>query len=223
MISAINAFIPTLIYVAQGIPITLAYSFIPLFIAFALGTLLALAKLSGPKPLRWFVNFYVSVFRGTPLLVQLMLIAYGLPGLTGISISGFTAGILAFSCNSAAYVCEIIRSGIESIDKGQYEAAASLSIPYWKSMHHIILPQALKRVLPSLVSESINLVKESAIISMLPRIADITRQAQTIATQDYSFFEPMLAAALCYYLITSSLSLVGTALENHLQKAQSND
>ncbi len=208
-----NSFISTLFSVAGGIPITLVYSLVPLFFGFCLGTILGLVKISGPKPLRWLVNFYVSVFRGTPLLVQLMIVAYGLPGIFGIKISAFMAGILAFSCNSAAYVCEIVRAGIEGIDKGQYEAASALSIPYWMSMRDIILPQAFKRVLPALVSEAINLVKESAIISMLPGITDITRQAQAISMQNYSFFEPMLAAACCYYLITSVLNLIGHALE----------
>lgn len=216
-------FLYTLFSVAQGIPITLLYSFLPLVFGFAFGTLLGLAKTSAPRPVRWLVNLYVSIFRGTPLLVQLMLVAYGLPGILGIKVSAFVAGFIAFSCNSAAYVCEIVRSGIKSVDKGQYEAAATLSIPYWKSMKDIILPQALKRVLPSLVSEAINLIKESAIISMLPGITDITRKAQIISMQNYSFFEPMLAAACCYYILTSLLNLAGHALEMHLQKAQNHD
>lgn len=223
MISLLSTFLPTVTAVAQGIPVTLAYSFIPLCIAFVFGALLAIAKIAGPAPLRWLVTFYVSVFRGTPLLVQLMVVAYGLPVLIGIKLSAFSAGILAFSCNSAAYVCEIIRAGIEGIEKGQSEAAAALSIPYSKSMLDIILPQALRRTLPVLVSESINLVKESAIISMLPGITDITRQAQIISMQNYSYLEPMLAAAVCYYIITSCLNLAGTALEHHLQKAHSHD
>jgi len=224
MLSLLSTFIPTVVAVAQGIPTTLAYSFIPLLVAFAAGTALALAKLAGPKPLRWFVYFYVSIFRGTPLVIQLMVIAYGLPVLTGIKLSAFFSGILAFSLNSAAYVCEIVRAGIEGIDKGQSEAASALSIRYSQSMRDIILPQALRRVLPTLVSESINLVKESAIISMLPGTGfDITRQAQIISMQNYSFLEPMLAAAVCYYIITSCLNLAGNALENHLKKAQTHD
>jgi His/Glu/Gln/Arg/opine family amino acid ABC transporter permease subunit len=224
MISLLSQFVPTVWAVAEGIPTTLAYSFIPLLVAFAAGTALALAKLAAPKPIRWFVNFYVSIFRGTPLVIQLMVIAYGLPVITGVKLSAFFAGILAFSLNSAAYVCEIIRAGIEGIDKGQCEAASALSIPYSQSMQDIILPQALKRVLPTLVSESINLVKESAIISMLPGTGfDITRQAQIISMQNYSFLEPMLAAAICYYIITSCLNIAGSMLEDYLQKAQAHD
>ena len=213
-----HPFISTLLSVASGIPVTLTYSLVPLLFGFMLGTVLGLIKVSGPRPTRWLVNLYVSIFRGTPLLVQLFIVAYGLP-LIGFKVSAFMAGILAFSLNSAAYVCEIVRAGIESIDKGQYEAAATLSIPYWMSMKDIILPQAFKRVLPALVSEAINLVKESAIISVLPiGVADITRQAQFINQQSYSFFEPMLAAACCYYLITSVLNLIGHALEMKLQQ-----
>lgn len=214
----ISPFISTLFSVASGIPVTLTYSLVPLFFGFILGTVLGLIKVSGPQPTRWLVNLYVSIFRGTPLLVQLMIVAYGFPGILGIKISAFAAGLIAFSCNSAAYVCEIVRAGIESVDNGQYEAASALSIPYWMSMKDIILPQAFKRVLPALVSEAINLVKESAIISMLPGIADITRQAQIISMQNYSFFEPMLAAACCYYVITSVLNLIGHALEVKLQQ-----
>jgi His/Glu/Gln/Arg/opine family amino acid ABC transporter permease subunit len=206
-------FLVTLGKVATGIPTTLVYSFLPLIFGFTFGTILAFGKISGPKPVRWLVNFYVSLFRGTPLLVQLFLVAYGLP----FKLSPFTTGIIAFSLNSSAYVCEIVRAGIEGVSKGQYEAMQALSIPYWQGMRDIILPQALRTVLPALVSESINLVKESAIISQLPSITDITRCAHLVNTETYAFFEPMLAAACCYYLITSILNIAGHQLEMYLQ------
>ncbi|MBM3894115.1 amino acid ABC transporter permease [Candidatus Dependentiae bacterium] len=219
MNNVFSQFLVTLTKVASGIPTTLVYSFLPLLFGFTFGIFLAFAKISGPRPLRWFVNFYVSVFRGTPLLVQLFLVAYGLP----FKLSPFTTGIIAFSLNSSAYVCEIIRAGIEGVSKGQYEAMQALSIPYWIGMKDIILPQALKTVLPALVSESINLVKESAIISQLPSITDITRCAHLVNTETYAFFEPMLAAACCYYIITSILNFIGYKLEMYLQTENDHD
>ncbi len=219
MTISFSSFLATIIKVSSGIPVTLLYSFVPLIFGFSFGIFLATGKISGPKPLRWLINLYVSIFRGTPLLIQLFLIHYGLP----IQLSSFGSGVLAFSLNSSAYVCEIIRAGIEGVSKGQYEAMQSLSIPYWYGMKDIILPQALRTVLPALVSESINLVKESAIISALPGITDITRSAHLINTETYEFFEPMLAAACCYYLITSILNLIGHNIEIYLQKAESHD
>lgn len=150
---------------------TLVLSLISIMFSMVLGSLMALIKLSKIKLLRWFANFYVEFIRGTPLLVQIYLVFYGLP-LLGISIPAVSvfgidfermvSGIVALTINSVAYVCEIVRGGILSVDIGQDEAARSLGFPGWQSMALIILPQAIKNILPALGNEFISLIKGSS-------------------------------------------------------------
>lgn len=206
----------TLIYIAGGIIVTLQYTLISVTLGFILGALLALSKISHIKLLNLFSTAYTSVFRGTPLLIQLSLIYFAIPTITGYQMSVFVAGIIAFSLNSAAYVSEIIRAGIESIDKGQFEAAKALGIPYPYMMKDIILPQALKNILPALVNEAVNLLKESAIISVIGG-ADLMRRAQTVAAEQYSYFGPLLIASAFYYILVMLFSYFAKILENKLK------
>lgn len=204
-------------YIASGIGVTLLYTLSGIFFGLILGCLLSLCKISNNKLLKYSASVYVSIFRGTPLLVQLSLIYFALPSLTGIKISVFLAGILAFSLNSAAYISEIIRAGIQSVDKGQFEAAYTLNIPYTKMMKDIILPQALTNILPALVNELVNLLKETAIISIIGG-ADLMRRAQTVAAEQYSYFGPLLTAAACYYILVLSFSSLATILERKMKQ-----
>lgn len=207
--------LPSIPYIAAGMGVTLQYAGVSLFFGSCLGLVLALSKI-GPYPkLRAFANAYTSVFRGTPLLVQLSLVYYVVPTVIGMPITPFTAGILAFSLNAGAYVSEIIRSGIESLDKGQFEAAQALGIPYKTMMRFIILPQALRRVLPGLVNEMIDLLKESAIVSTIGE-ADLMRRASIVAAEKYTYIEPLLVAGLCYYGMILVLSYFGRLLERKL-------
>ncbi len=209
--------IKALTYVPVGIIVTLQYSMISIFFGLIIGSLLALFKVGSSKSLKFLANFYTSIFRGTPLLVQLFFAYFALPSLLNIEISAFTAGIIAFSLNSAAYVSENIKAGIESVDKGQFEAANSLGLTYSMMMIYIIMPQALRNILPSLVNEAINLVKESAIISLIGE-ADIMRRANILAAEQYSFSEPLFVAALCYYVVVMCMSLLAKILEKRLKK-----
>lgn len=206
----------SILYIAGGIIVTLQYTLISVALGFILGGLLSLCKISHIKALNLFASAYISVFRGTPLLIQLSLIYFAIPTLTGYQMSVFVAGIAAFSLNSAAYVSEIIRAGIQSIDKGQFEAAKALGIPYTSMMKDIILPQALKNILPALVNEVINLLKESAIISVIGG-ADLMRRAQTVAAEQYSYFGPLLTASLFYYLLVMGFSYFAKILENKMK------
>jgi His/Glu/Gln/Arg/opine family amino acid ABC transporter permease subunit len=209
--------------VARGIPVTLMYSLISLFFGMILGALLAYLRTFGSKISVACVKGYVSVMRGTPLMVQLMIMYYALPQIinaysssgAAFKVSPVAAGLFAFSLNSAAYVSELIRSGINGVDPGQTEAIKSLAIPSHLAMRDIILPQALRVILPALVSESINLVKESAIISIIG-VADIMRHAQASAGKHFTYLEPMLIAALYYYLIVHVLSMIGSWLERRM-------
>ena len=210
--------ISTMLYIPAGAIVTLEYTLTSVALGLLIGSMLAMCKISNVWILNKFSAVYVSIFRGTPLLVQLSLIYFATPGLTGYQISVFEAGIISFSLNSGAYVSEIIRAGIGSIDKGQFEAAKALGIPYASMMKDIILPQALRNILPALVNEVINLLKESAIISTIGG-ADLMRRAQIVAAEQYSYFGPLLIATACYYLMVLILSYFANKLENKLKIA----
>jgi ABC-type amino acid transport system permease subunit len=139
------------------------------------------------------------------------------PLLIGYNISIFEAGIIAFSLNSAAYITEIIRAGIISIDKGQFETAKALSIPYFYRMKDIILPQAIRNILPALVNEITGLLKETAIISFFGE-EDIMKRADAIATAQYDYFAPLLVAALCYYVLVMMFSSLAKLIERRMKR-----
>lgn len=159
--------IPQMPFILEGLKVTLSIVVVSLFLGFILGILLTLCKISVFKPLIWLADFYTSIFRGTPLVLQLLIIYFGLPQLLGFQIDQYWAAVAAFSLNSAAYVSEIIRAGINAIDKGQKEAAVALGIPYAKMMKDLLLPQAFKNISPALVNETITLTKESAIVTVI--------------------------------------------------------
>lgn len=215
MIDDFIAFWPSFKFIITGAIVTLQYSVISVFLGFIIGTLLAICKVVDNKFLRLFAMGYTSVFRGTPMLVQLMIIYFGLPGLLGIKLHVFAAGVLAFSLNSGAYVSEIIRAGINGVDKGQVEAAKALGIPPILRMKDIILPQAVRNILPSLVNELINLIKESALISTIGGM-DLMRRAQVVSAESYNFFFPMITAAIAYYVLVMIVSLLAVFIEKRL-------
>ncbi|MCC8417729.1 MAG: amino acid ABC transporter permease [Rickettsia endosymbiont of Bryobia graminum] len=215
MLEQLLHYFPSIIFIIQGAVVTLKYSLISVLLGLIFGSLLAICKVSNSKALRLFADFYTSIFRGTPLLIQLSIIYFGLPGLIGVKLSVFAAGVMAFSLNSGAYVSEIIRAGINGVDKGQFEAAKALGISESLMMQDIILPQAIRNILPSLVNELINLIKESAIISMIGEM-DLMRRAQVVSTETYTYFTPMLVAAICYYIMIIIISNLAKILERKL-------
>lgn len=204
------------LYIIQGSIVTLSYALISVILGFILGSLLALCKISHSTTLKYFANAYTSIFRGTPVLIQLIFIYFAVPGFIGYTLPVFVAGIITFSLNSAAYVSEIIRAGIQSIDKGQFEASQALGVSYWQMMWDIIFPQAIRNILPSLINEAANLLKESAIISVIGG-ADLMRRAQVVAAEEYSYFEPLITAALCYYILVIVFTSLGSILEKKLK------
>lgn len=207
---------PSVPYILEGIQVTLSYTSVSLCLGLAWGALLALCKVGDYKLLQWLARLYTSVFRGTPLLLQLVLIYHGSPQLTGYTISIWEAGILTFTLNSGAYVSEIIRAGIQAVDKGQKEAALSLGIPYFFIMKDIILPQAIRNTLPSLVNEAIDLLKESALISVIGG-ADILRRASLVASETFLYFEPLLIAGALYYGLVMILTFAAQRLEKRMK------
>lgn len=215
MYDELVAFLPQTYFILQGVFITLKYSVTAVCLGLVIGTLLAICKIIDIKILRIFAHSYTSVFRGTPLLIQLTIIYFGLPGLLGLKLSIFSAGIIAFSFNSGAYVSEIIRAGIAAVDKGQIEAAKALGIPPILRMKDIVLPQAFRKILPALVNELINLIKESALISIIGEM-DLMRRAQIVSAETFTFFTPMLTAAAAYYILVLIISSIAMALEKRL-------
>ncbi|YCA42797.1 amino acid ABC transporter permease [Bacillus sp. JZ8] len=209
---------PSISYILQGIQVTLQIVVLAALIGFVFGIILALCKISRFKVLAWLANIYTSVFRGTPLVLQLIIIYTGLPELTGIKIEAYPAAVAAFALNSAAYISEIIRAGIQAVDKGQTEAAMALGVPPQKTLRHIILPQALKNILPALMNEFISLTKESAIVTVIG-VTDIMRRAYIVGGDLYSYLEPLLVAGLIYYVMVMILTLLGRKLEGRLKKS----
>ena len=209
---------PSLPFILQGMLVTLKFTALSALFGFIWGTILSLFKISSIKPLYWFSMAYTSVFRGTPLLVTLSLIYFAFPQLTGQDISAFQAGVLTFTLNSAAYVSEVIRAGIVAVDKGQREAALSLGVRYRPMMLDIILPQAIKNILPALVNESVALLKDSALVSVIGA-QDLLRRAQIVAAEKYVYFEPLLIVALVYYLMVMALTIGAIVLERRMQRS----
>lgn len=210
--------LPSLPFILGGVLVTLKFTALSAVLGFIWGTVLSLCKISSFKPLYWFGMIYTSLFRGTPLLVTLSLIYFATPQLTGYNISGFQAGVITFTLNSGAYVSEVIRAGIQAIDKGQAEAAMSLGVRYRPMMLDIILPQAVKNILPALVNESIALLKDSTLVSTIGA-QDLLRRAQIVGAEKYVYFEPLLIVAVIYYAMVMILTLGAAVLERRLKQS----
>jgi polar amino acid transport system permease protein len=215
MFEQITNFLPSAYFIFEGVIITLKYSTISVIFGSIIGVILAILKVSKFKILRFIADAYTSIFRGTPLLIQLSIVYFGFQSLLGVKMSVFAAGIIAFSLNSGAYVSEVIRAGIQAVDKGQTEAAEALGIPQVLIMKDIIIPQAVRNIFPSLINELINLIKESAMISMLGEM-DIMRRAQVVSAETFSYFTPMITAALAYYIMVLIISSFAKILEKKL-------
>ena len=193
----------------EGVENTLILSFFTVLFGTILGTLMAMARMSKFAPLKWLATAYIEFFRGTPLMVQLMFIFYGLPmiGVTFPTVSfipdfdRFAAGVVAMSLNSCAYVAEVIRSGIQAVDKGQMEAARSLGFHHKQAMMLVILPQAVRNILPALGNEFVTIIKESSIVSVIG-IADLMYRTKGVIAKTYNSLECLAIAALIYFVVT---------------------
>lgn len=193
----------------EGIRNTLIISAFSVLIGTVLGTLLAMLRMSKLLPLRLIATAYIEFIRGTPLMVQLMFIFYGLP-MIGVSFpdisfipdfSRFTAGIVAMSMNSCAYVAEIIRSGIQAVDSGQMEAARSIGYSHPQAMAYIVLPQAIRNILPALGNEFVTVIKESSIVSVIG-IADLMFRTKDVIAVTYRTLASLAIAAILYFCMT---------------------
>lgn len=208
--------VPYIPFILDGIKGTLLVTLISVVLGFVWGSILALIKISNFGPLNWFAVAYTSVFRGTPLILQLTFVYFATPQLTGYNITALEAAVLTFTLNSGAYISETIRGGILAVDKGQWEAAKALGVPYHRMMLDIILPQAVKNILPALVNETIALLKESALVSTIG-LADIMQNTKVVQGAIYRYFEPFFIAGLLYYVMVMMLTWVARVLERRMR------
>lgn len=212
-----------------GIKNTILLSILAVLFGVFLGIILSLMKLSSKRILRFISSAYIEFIKGTPLLVQLYIIYYGLPyigiefpdiaafkSLVGISFNDFMAGVITMGINSGAYVGEIFRAGIQAIDTGQMEAARSLGMPQSLAMRYIILPQAVRNILPALGNELVVVIKESSIVSVIG-IAELMYNADTVRGNSFQPFEPLLVAALLYFMVTFPLSKLLGRIERRMR------
>ncbi|MDH1621595.1 cystine ABC transporter permease [Pseudomonas chengduensis] len=202
--SALQLALESAPFLLKGAYYTVVLSLGGMFFGLLLGFALAVGRLYGPAPLRWLTRLYVSFFRGTPLLVQLFLIYYGLPQL-GIQLDPLPAALIGFSLNMAAYTSEILRAAIASIDRGQWEAAASIGMSKTQTLYRAILPQAARTALPPLGNSFISLVKDTALAATI-QVPELFRQAQLITARTFEIFTMYLAAALIYWALASILA-----------------
>ncbi|USG67666.1 amino acid ABC transporter permease [Brevibacillus ruminantium] len=210
--------VPYIPFILNGIKVTLQVTLFSVVLGFLWGSVLALIKISNIRLLKALAVGYTSIFRGTPLILQLTLVYFATPQLTGYNISQFEAAVLTFALNSAAYISETIRAGILAVDKGQWEAAKSLGVPYRKMMTDIIFPQAVKNILPALVNESIALLKESALVSTIG-LADLMQNANIVKGTTFRYFEPYLLAGFSYYVMVMLLTWVARVLERRMRRS----
>ena len=203
-------------FLLKGAWWTVVLSLGGMFFGLLLGFGLALLRLYAFWPLQWLARVYVSFFRGTPLLVQLFMIYYGLPQL-GIQLDPLPAALIGFSLNMAAYTAEILRAAIASIDRGQWEAAASIGMGRAQTLYRAILPQAARTALPPLGNSFISLVKDTALAATI-QVPELFRQAQLITARTFEIFTMYLAAALIYWLLASVLAYFQGRLEHRVNR-----
>lgn len=208
-------------YLTNGLKTTLIITVFAVMIGMLLGFLVAVIRATHDKTgrlkiLNFISKMYLTVIRGTPVMVQLLIIYYVI--FASVRIDKTLVGILAFGINSGAYVAEIVRSGIMSIDNGQFEAGASLGLNYTKTMLYIIIPQAFKNVLPALANECIVLLKETSVAGYIA-LEDLTKGGDIIRSVTYEAFLPLIAVALIYLIIVVGLSSLVGRLERRLKKS----
>jgi len=216
---AIKPWIP---YLVQGLGITLLIAVIAAIFGLLLGILIVISHKH--KATAWMAKIYIDIFRGTPLLLQLSIIYFAVPQLVdrvfnnmmgmniNVQIAGLTAAFITFSLNSGAYISEVIRSGINSVDPGELEAAKALGISKFHTFKDIVFPIAFRNSFPALMNEFITLVKESSIVSILG-IKDLMRRQQIVTSQTYMYFEPLIVVGIIYYVVIKILSYVGRQVE----------
>lgn len=219
-----NALIPDHRYLAylEGIKVTILISLMAILLGITIGVVVAVLKVSSINyKIRWLnriCNAYINVIRGTPVMVQLLIIYNLVFSYRGANV--FIAGAICFGINSGAYVAEIIRAGIESIDRGQMEAGRTLGLNYLQTMRLIIVPQAVKNILPALGNEFITLIKETSIASIIA-VTDLTMAASYVGSRTWDILPPLIIVAVCYLVIVLGLTKLLAVFERRLARGDS--
>ena len=205
-----------------GLGMTVLLSVITVIFSTIFGTLVALARMSKIKPLKWVTTAYIEIFRSTPLMVQVMVIYFG-SAVFGLKVNlpimadfnAFFWGLVCLVLNSSAYVAEIVRSGINAVDAGQTEAARSLGMPQSLTMRLVVLPQALRNILPALMNEFVTIIKETSIVSLCG-ISELMFRAKDVIAISYRTLEPYVMAAILYFIIVFPLSKLVSYMERRM-------
>lgn len=210
-----------LLFMLRGAKNSLLLALGAVVIGSLIGILFAAAKLSHSRVLHVIANIYVELFRGTPMLLQILFFYLGVPVIyqritgTRMQADPYIVGLIALSCNSGAYQTELIRSGIQGVDRGQWEACETLGINYHTMMKEIILPQAFKRIIPPMVSEFITLIKDSSLISNIGAL-ELLYSAQVLGKRYYDYLDPLIMAAIMYLVMTVFVSWLSKKVERRL-------
>lgn len=210
--------------VIDGLFITIEIAVLGLLIGVVIGTLIATVKMIpktklAPKILSKICDVYVGVFRGTPIVVQLLLGYFVLMPALGISANNLVVAIVVFGMNSGAYASEIMRSGIQAVDIGQFEAARALGLSYWTAMLKIVIPQAVKNILPTFGNEFISLIKETSVVSFIA-LVDLTKAFRQIGDSNYAYIIPYLMLAAIYLILVGIITALVKVLERRLAKSE---
>ncbi|HKJ95837.1 MAG TPA: amino acid ABC transporter permease [Gammaproteobacteria bacterium] len=207
-----HAAIASIPYLLKGVPYTLLISFGGLAIGFVIGIFFGLLSINPLRVFRWPGVSYIEIFRGTPVLVQVLFIFYGLPQVLGGPINALTAGIAAIALNSGAYISEIVRGAVQSIDRGQREAGVSLGLSRSQTFWYVIWPQAFRRMIPPLGNQAIVSIKDTSLFSVIG-VGELVRQGQVYIATTFTALEVYLMVAVMYLIITLSLSFCLRLLE----------
>lgn len=205
-------------FLLQGLAVTVMVSSGAFLLAMLIGVAVGIARAESQAARRW-LGPYVEIFRGTPLLIQLFFIYYGLPSV-GLTMDNVTAGIIGLGLNGGAYISEIVRGSLYAVAKGQHDAAAALGFSWLQGMVHIIAPQSVRVALPPLVNAFSALLKDSSLVSVLA-ITELTRVSQLIYTRTFRAFEVYLAVGALYFVMIYSVSVVSRRLERRFNVSTS--
>jgi len=199
-----------------GARLTVELATIAVAIGLVIGSFVGIGRVSANRIIRLVTGVYVDFIRGTPLLVQLFLVYFGLPSILGRPIPPFVAAITAMGINSGAYVAEIVRAGIQSVDRGQTEAGRSIGLTYSQTMRYIIFPQAFRRIIPPLGNEFIAMLKDSSLVSVIA-LEELLRKGQVVITRAFRPFEVYMVVALIYLVMTLAISRLVAWSEKRLK------
>lgn len=199
-------------FLAKGALITVELTVVSLIFASIIGLVTGFMRMSDITPLRWIAAIYINIIRGTPLLVQILYIYFGIPFVLKIKLSSMAAGIITMSLYAGAYLAEIFRAGIESIDKGQREGGMSLGFSYWQTMRKIILPQAFRRMIPTFVNQITMMIKDTSLLSTIG-VAELTFQGQSIYAANFETFRILTTVGVFYFIMVYALTKISVRLE----------